>query len=304
MKNSWSSAKAHGLPIIAPAFDEERLLGAPSQFAIFHTAALSPPARQKLATLINSADASSLNSKLAPTPDFTGRSLLNVYDHFLELREVDATIQPFYFIVADCVDFEQDGVLGVCLRSSQDEDFDVGVARCGVGMADSWGAQFCNGLADWEEMKEAEADEWVEAEEVDPEQRHADEAAKYGWVAQIYALRDRTVYGWYSLVEKAVPINRMLDPDWLDKNPDQCRFQMLGNYHASSDPWMDIRREHPRQSACRPSVHRTIVLVAEKEDADQEGGIAIVRLESNRAPKVLARVRAGAAVAEADAFSR
>lgn len=44
------------------------------------------------------------------------------------------------------------------------------------------------------------------------------------------------------------------------------------------------------------------MLVAEKEDADQEEGVAIVRLESNRAPVVLARVRAGAAIAEADSW--
>jgi hypothetical protein len=42
------------------------------------------------------------------------------------------------------------------------------------------------------------------------------------------------------------------------------------------------------------------VLVAEREHADQEDGVALVRLESNRAPVVLARVRAGAAIAEAD----
>ena len=94
----------------------------------------------------------------------------------------------------------------------------------------------------------------------------------------------------------------MLDPEWLDKTPEQCRFQMLGNWFSSADPWADICREHPRQAAFRPRVHRSIVLVAEKEDADQEEGVAIVRLESNRAPVVLARVRAGAAIAEADSW--
>jgi hypothetical protein len=45
------------------------------------------------------------------------------------------------------------------------------------------------------------------------------------------------------------------------------------------------------------------VLVAEKEDADQKDGVAIVRLESNRAPVVLARVRAGTTIAEVDSWA-
>lgn len=102
----------------------------------------------------------------------------------------------------------------------------------------------------------------------------------------------------------AVPINRMLDPMWLDKTPDECRFQMLGNYYTSEDPWADIRREHPGQAAYRPRVHRSIVLVVEKEDADQEDGVAIVRLRADRAPRILARVSARAAITEADALSQ
>lgn len=42
------------------------------------------------------------------------------------------------------------------------------------------------------------------------------------------------------------------------------------------------------------------MLVAEKEDANQEDGVAVVRLESHRAPVVLAKVRASLAIAEAD----
>lgn len=41
------------------------------------------------------------------------------------------------------------------------------------------------------------------------------------------------------------------------------------------------------------------MLVAEREDADREDGVAVVRLESNRAPVVL---RAGAAISEADSW--
>lgn len=78
---------------------------------------------------------------------------------------------------------------------------------------------------------------------------------------------------------------------------------MLGNYHASEDPWDDICMNHPGQASNRPRVNRSIVLVAEKEDADQEDGVAIVRLQSNRPPKILARVSAGEAIAKADEIS-
>ena len=83
----------------------------------------------------------------------------------------------------------------------------------------------------------------------------------------------------------------------LDRHPDECKFRMLGTWHASQDPWADTSREHPRQAASRPRIHRQIVLVAEKERADERNGIAIVRLESGHGLQVLARVSASIAVA-------
>jgi hypothetical protein len=72
----------------------------------------------------------------------------------------------------------------------------------------------------------------------------------------------------------------MLEPSWSKmKNPGDSRFQMLGNFHSSSNPWADIRRAHPRQCAFRPTVHRNIILVAEKEDANGPEGMALVRLK-------------------------
>jgi hypothetical protein len=91
----------------------------------------------------------------------------------------------------------------------------------------------------------------------------------------------------------------MLDSAWFDKTLEQCRFQMRGSWFSLADPWADVCREHPRQAVFRPRVHRSIVLVAEREDADREDGVAVVRLESNRAPVVL---RAGAAISEADSW--
>ncbi|KAH6633200.1 hypothetical protein C7974DRAFT_167381 [Boeremia exigua] len=299
-----TNAEALGLPVNAPPFADDRLLGEPAMFLIFHTASLYGTARDRLARLVNSGDACPPNSRLAPLADFSGRSLRAVYDYFLTLREQEDTVQPMYFIVADRVNFEEEGVLVVCLDCSQEGNYDIGVARCETDKARVWGSDLHYGFATWEELKGiTSTDEQDDDDVVDPEQKHAKDAAKYGWDVRTYSVQSKTIYGWYSLVEKAVPINRMLDPMWLDKTPEQCRFQMLGNYHASQDPWTDIWKEHPHQAGNRPRVRRSIVLVAEKEDANEEDGVAIVRLKADRPPKVLARVSAGKAIVEADALS-
>lgn len=189
---SSASAEAYGLPSNAPAFIEERPLGEPARFAIFHTAPFDDSARQRLEKLVNkvgSGDAT--HSKLAPSPDFTGRSLRDIYDHFITFRENDESTQPFYFIVADKADFRDEGVLCVCLDIYNEGDGEVGVARCPVDMADCWGAGFYYGLSEWEEMQDAEQTEYG------PEEDHEKE-----YDTRCGPIRLRSMYGWYSLVEK------------------------------------------------------------------------------------------------------
>lgn len=76
----------------------------------------------------------------------------------------------------------------------------------------------------------------------------------------------------------------------------------LGDCHTAADPWAEIAANQPRHAAFRPRIHRQIVLVADKEDADAPDGIAIVRLEPDKRPKVLARASAGTGIAVADAL--
>lgn len=337
---STTNALALTLPTKAPPFSEDRPLD-PARFAIFYTAPLTTSSVQRLESLVNSSSASSDNSQLAPTPDFRNRSLRDVYDHFIILREENETIEPSYFIVADRLDFEVEGVLGVYLDRAQDGDGVIGVARCAVELADTWGVQFCIGWRYWEEMKEEEADEWgpgdVPAVEWKARRRVEREkaAASQGWEPWRAAMDKKLVFGWYSLVQAgrdalfvyvsddladccltAVPINTMLERSWLEMQPAQCGFVMLGNFQPHPNPWPAICREHPRQCAARPRLHRTIVLVAEKEDANQSDGIAIVRLlwdgdtrsidEQTPQPEceVLTRLSAGEAIREADRLSR
>lgn len=203
-----TSISALNLPSTASPFTKDRPLDGPTpaKFAIFHTATLTPEAVLDLQDCVNSSTSGFEDSKLAPAPDFTNRSVREVYDHFLALREQDDTIQPFYFIVADRTDFINEGVLGVCLDCSQEGECDVGVARCSVDWAGDWGVQIAEGAAGFDEMKEHEEAVWGGDDEggrdLGPEEKHAHEATKFGWEVGNGGIRDRTMFGWYSLVEK------------------------------------------------------------------------------------------------------
>ncbi|KAF3040542.1 hypothetical protein E8E12_008934 [Didymella heteroderae] len=187
-----TSAEAYGLPSNAPPFIEERPLGEPSRFAIFHTVPMDKRSRQRLEKLINRVGSGDANhSKLAPTPDFTGCSLRDMCNHFIAVRESDESVQPFYFIVTDNANFQTEGVLGICLDCNNGGDGDVGVARCPVDMVDGRGAGLYYGLAEWEETQEAEQLEY--GPDQDPEQERDTRPGP---------VQLRSTYGSYSLVEK------------------------------------------------------------------------------------------------------
>lgn len=294
-------------------------------------------ALQALVNSINKLDSGDANhSKLAPQPNFTGCSLREVYEHFIAHRERDETVQPLYFIVVDAADFQTEGVLGIYLgcceadeggdpRSDIDGDIEVGVgvgvARCPVDRADGWGADFYYGLATWAEMR---GEEEVEYESKEEEEEDKEYDTRPG------PIRLRGMYGLYSLVPKGksqrlslyailrtrsascvtdvslakILTNHVLDPLWLDQNQDECRVQMLGDVHASHDPWAEIHSQHAHHAALRLRIHRQVVLVIETEEVADPHGVAVVRLEPDRTPKVLARVSADKAIKEADAIVR
>ena len=54
---------------------------------------------------------------------------------------------------------------------------------------------------------------------------------------------------------------------------------MLGNYTPLTQPWDEIRTMHPRFCLDRPDVHRQLIAVVEKQDANTADGVAIVMLE-------------------------
>ncbi|CAN9132046.1 unnamed protein product [Alternaria alternata] len=294
-----------------------------TKFAIFHTAALDVSARQQLEESINTDEPSTGRSKLAPQSDFSGRSLRDVYDYFIHLRDQDDTIHPLYFIVADQEDFSRNGVVVVLLNSSQDEEDIVGVGRCSNVEADSWGANIDIGNQDWLDLKEEEAVEWGGDDPYgNDDDNDGDKPGVGATTSQGATVQSPTtlteprkkVYGWYSLVERAVPINSMLEPSWLNMRSGDSRFQMLGNFYSSNNPWDEIRVAHPQQCVFRPSVHRTLILVAEHDDANGPEGMTLARLKwdgnieavENASPslmpeiEIVAKVSAGTALKEAD----
>lgn len=146
----------------------------------------------KVEKLINRAGpGDATHSKLAPSPDFSVRSLRDIYDHFISLRENDESTQQFYFIVADRAKFTDEGVLYVCLDICNERNGEVGVARCPVDMADWRGAGLYYRFWECREMQEAANIEFSPRE--DPEKQY-DTQSEATWL--------RTIYRCYSLVEK------------------------------------------------------------------------------------------------------
>jgi hypothetical protein len=88
----------------------------------------------------------SQHSILATQPDFSGRTLRDIYDHHIEASKEDNEMHPYLFIVADQVDWDTEGVLLVYVHADRalgrpnepNDDYEntVGVLRCGVEMAD------------------------------------------------------------------------------------------------------------------------------------------------------------------------
>jgi hypothetical protein len=210
---------AKTLPKKAPNTEHHRatLIGDTRfKFTIFHTAALDAAGRQQLEESINTGELSTGRSKLAPQPDFSGRSLRDVYNCFIHLRDQDDTIHPLYFIVADQENFDRNGVLVVLLNSGQHEDDIIGVGRCSNVEADSWGANIEIGNQGWFDLKELETSEWggedpYASDDDDGDQDGSSKkpgagaATSQDTVTQEPATSNappQKVYGWYSLVRK------------------------------------------------------------------------------------------------------
>lgn len=141
-----------------------------SDFAVYSLISLDQDAQQRFLNDLNTGDMTTKRCILATQPDFSGRTLRDIYDHHIEASKEDNAMHPHYFIVADQDDWDTKGVLVVDLYASRDlnrhEDpdhdyeFTVGVLRCGVDMADCVCCNLDIANVDFIEYKEEEEQEW------------------------------------------------------------------------------------------------------------------------------------------------
>lgn len=75
----------------------------------------------------------------------------------------------------------------------------------------------------------------------------------------------------------------MLEPNWTSLPRGRSRFWHRGNFFNRTHNGMleQVRREHPCTCLVNEDIHRRLLLVAEKENADDEEGMAVYRLDGD-----------------------
>ncbi|KAG9695598.1 hypothetical protein KCU95_g6428, partial [Aureobasidium melanogenum] len=142
-----------------------------SKFAAYTLIPLDHDGQQRFLEDLNTGDMTTSNCVLAPQPDFSGRTLREIYDyHIEEAIKDDNEMHSHFIIVADQEDWKLKGVLVVYLYAGRqltkhdDEVFEweatVGVLRCGIDMADCVCCNLEIDNVDWCEEKESEEQEW------------------------------------------------------------------------------------------------------------------------------------------------
>jgi hypothetical protein len=189
------------LPLSAPK-PAHPILGPSSKihYSVYTTIQLSEPKREKLLSDINSDRYGSQTCRLAPDqgPE-PSRTLREACDHHLRQRDVDNTIHPYIFFVADTEPCET--ILVVNLRAEttrKDVKSVVGVSRWPVEEADCLACNDDIGNIGWVENKINEGHKWGDWTSVytntryfpsDPREKPAERTDS-----------DETCYAWYSLV--------------------------------------------------------------------------------------------------------
>lgn len=184
------------LPVTAPPTDRHSMEKG-SKYPIYSVVPLDSAGLRRLEHDVNTLEDSTGNSFLAPQADFSGRSLRNIYDYHVKMREEDFGIHPLYFIVADQEDWINKGVLVVLLMVGTDSpEHVVGVSRCSISNADLYGANLDVGNLDWMDIKESEEQDWngddpYANRRYYPRDPREPRTPVEGWR-----------YGWYSVVQK------------------------------------------------------------------------------------------------------
>lgn len=131
------------------------------QWPIYSMAAFSDQELEQLESDINNAEDSTSNSVLITTPASSGKTLLGIYEHHVQLRNENKEIHPSLFVVADKADYHTKGVLVVDLQVPTDSVRNViGVLRCAYSDADLYCANLDIGNISFIDYKEEENELW------------------------------------------------------------------------------------------------------------------------------------------------
>ena len=131
------------------------------QWPIYTLVAFDDQELQQLESDINKAEDSTGQSVLITTPNLSNRTLRDIYEHRLQLREKDDKIHPTLFSVAEQKDYQTKGVLVIDLQVMTDTSQNViGVLRCGYDDADLYCANLDIGNVDFIDYKEEEQRLW------------------------------------------------------------------------------------------------------------------------------------------------
>ncbi|KAF2146403.1 uncharacterized protein K452DRAFT_305336 [Aplosporella prunicola CBS 121167] len=302
-----------GLPRKAPNTERHlATLDGDYKFAVYATAELDGHRLSAFEQELNSAEFAEDTCKLALKPDFANKPFKDVYEYHIRLRDEDTTFHPLFFIVATHSDYDVKGVLVVYLNAPDDNKVDI--TRCHVKEAASWGMDLDIGNMDWEDLKEAEEQEWgtnsdgpIPLKTIQHSNPETPSPASPSWQ-----------YGIWSLVEKAIYLPPSIEADHYEKPLPHRRVQMARNFATVPDGWSEIVRLHPWLCKNYAHMHRQVGILADKPDfeaddvvllrfdwdgdVDAHDDVAITGL-GLRCEKVK-RVPASRAVEELDAYCR
>ena len=148
-----------GLPLIAPPGQNGDF--ATRKIAIYTTLYVEAAQLERLEQDLRDANeiSDTAVAQLAPQPHFD--SLLDIYNHHIQLDTKEFAYDPRYFIVADQDDWTKEGVLFINLAADTEQrECFVGVCRCDLETCTQIKANLEVGNMDWVDYKEMEQDEF------------------------------------------------------------------------------------------------------------------------------------------------
>jgi hypothetical protein len=158
--NASTKELENTLPLYDSHQDRSGIISS-KQWPIYSMIEFSSHELEKLESDVNKAEDSTHQSVMITTPDLFGKTLLDIYEHHIQLRDENKDIHPSLFIVVDKADYQTKGVLVVDLQVPTDSVRNViGVLRCAYSEADLYCANLDIGNMSFIDYKEEEKELW------------------------------------------------------------------------------------------------------------------------------------------------